>query len=63
MADIMVYFNNGIRARFPEDKLTFTHLGSMSNEEYKPDTTDGRAVVNWRNVCFVRAFEEKEDDE
>ena len=59
---ICVYFNNDYRAVFdrkdvliiraPEDLPTVDHIkvGNMT-------------VVNWNNVCFIRPYEEKDQEE
>ena len=63
MKELVVYFNNGRMVRLPEDKALFVNLGQPVDEEYMPDTSDGKAVINWSNVCFVRAWQESEDDD
>lgn len=59
---ICVYFNNDYRAIFdrkdvliiraPEDLPAFDRIKMGS-----------ATVVNWSNVCFIRPYEEKEEDE
>lgn len=66
MRGIEVMFYGGVRWRFPMGGVKFAHLGQRVDEEYVPDTADGGAIVNWDNVCMVRACEipeEEEDDE
>lgn len=58
---ICVYFNNDYRAVFdrkdvliicaPEDMLGVAQL------------TADKTVVNWDNVCFIRPYEEKDQEE
>ena len=60
---IAVYFSNSRLAKFPADKVRFARMGSQIDETYEPDIADGYAVVNWDNVCFVRPFEKKEEED
>ena len=63
---IAVYFINGKRAIFKMSELLIypnTALQSVSdlrelNGHLRNDTT----IINWDNVCFLRAFKEEEDD-
>lgn len=63
MKQIVVYFTNGRMVRLPEDKIVYVHLGQSTDEEYKPDTTDQKAVINWDNVAFTREWIDAEDEE
>jgi hypothetical protein len=58
--EIVIYFNNGRMVRAPQDKVVFVRLGERSDADYEPDTADGKATVNWDNVCFVREWLEPE---
>ena len=58
---VVIYFTNGRMVMLPADKIRYAHLGSSLDEEYKPDTSGGQAVVNWDNVCFVREWMEQEE--
>ena len=57
---IEVYFDNGNKAKFPDNKVVFDRTGDTAN---KLDIYKSVAVVNWNQVCFVRAVKEKEDDD
>lgn len=69
MERIMVYFSNGCKAPFEKEKVIFTgHDGVVfdftSNaydmQEYKDAITDGKALINWANVCYVQEIIEKD---
>ena len=60
---IVIYFTNSRMVKLPADKVHFAHMGSNTDETYEPDIADGYAVVNWDNVCFVREWQEPEDEE
>ena len=60
MGDIVIYFLNGRMLRVPADKVAFARLGQNIDEEYKPDMKNGKAVINWDNVCFCREYVEPE---
>ena len=63
--EMMVYFNNGQKARFDAEKATFAVMHGQSNDRFDPDVEGGRTVINWDSVAFVREFEIRgeEDDE
>lgn len=66
--EIMVYFNNGNRARFDAENVVFTRIGAPRDFEYTahtPQIASGGAVVNWDSVAFIRKIddEREEDDE
>ena len=67
---IMVYFNNGNRAAFDIDKVTFMRSDGNSGVFSFDNQPNGEEVsfanilksgslVNWANVCFVREWEPK----
>ena len=60
---IMVYFMDNRKVKFDRDKATFrtedgnvfTLDDSQAEEGYFHDlTTDGKALINWSNVCYVK---------
>lgn len=74
MSRIMVYFQDGQKAGFDRDKVNFTNggdnvfsLSKASNEEesFNQLIDDGKALVNWNTVCFVRELDAdtQNDDE
>ena len=71
MERVMVYFANGCKAAFDKQKVIFTgHDGVVfdftSNtygmQKYKDAVTDGKALINWDNVCYVQEIGECERD-
>ena len=57
--EIMVYFNSGNKARLPVEDTILTNRPDVA----LADAEAGLYVVNWANVCFLRAFEERERTE
>jgi len=59
---ICVYFNNDYRAVFDREDVLIMCApeGLMSVDCIKQ--TD-MTVVNWNNVCFIRPYEEKDQEE
>lgn len=65
MSRIMVYFRDGQKAGFDRDKVSFSNGGDnvfSFSEKSEANTfsgliDDGKALVNWHNVCFVREIE------
>lgn len=64
--DMMVYFSNGCKAPFQRDKTSFKDRDGIffsfsevyqGEEEYSKLLDDGRAVINWENVSFVKGIE------
>ena len=56
---IMVYFNNGNRAKLNKEHTIIVQGGC-------PDTTminDDTVVVNWQNVSFIREYHEPKEEE
>lgn len=64
---IAVYFNNDYRAVFNIDNVTMAYTvdGSVQsiNGSVFNSIKNGRVVVNWNNVCFIRPYEEKVDED
>jgi len=71
MSRIMVYFRDGQKAGFDRDKVSFSYGGDNMfsfSENSESDTfsrliDDGKALVNWENVCFVREIVPDPDDD
>lgn len=61
--EVVIYFVNGRMVKIPVDKVRYAHMGGQIDEEYTPDISDGVAVVNWDNVCFVREWTRPEEDD
>lgn len=68
MSKIAVYFVNNHAVEFDRDKVcfkgsgeTFFTLSETYQEEdlYSSLVTDGKALVNWENVAFVKEAKEK----
>ena len=67
MEQITVYFAGDKRALFDRDKVSFRDGdtfftlsdadGDGEAKRYPELLNDGRALVNWENVCFVQAYE------
>ena len=59
---ICVYFNNDYRAVFDRKDVLILcapdDVGAIN-----PTTLADRTVVNWSNVCFIRPYEEKDQEE
>ena len=59
---ICVYFNNDYRAVFDRKDVLILcapdDVGAIN-----PTTLADRTVVNWDNVCFIRPYEEKDQEE
>ena len=56
---IEVFFNSGNKAKFEINDVRF-----VSQYPGKESFTDGKTVVNWENVSFVREEKKpKEEDE
>lgn len=52
--EIMVYFNSGNKARFSAEETSFAVMHGQTDETFTPDVENGKIVVNWDNVSFVR---------
>ncbi len=72
MSRIKVYFIDEHKAVFDRDKVSFRGSDGAFfsfSEEIEEDccysdlVSDGRVMVNWDNVCFVREIEEEEEPE
>lgn len=67
---ITVFFLNNHAVTFDRDRVSFSGDGICFDfeEEERPEelktysalVTDGRALVNWDNVCYVRESPEKD---
>lgn len=67
MGKIVVYFNNNHAVEFDRDKVAFKGSGetffSLSDsyegeDAYANLVTDGKALINWENVAFVKEAKE-----
>ena len=67
--DMMVYFSNGCKAPFWRDRTSFKDKdGSFftlseayqGEENYSTLLDEGRAVINWENVSFVKGIDKRE---
>ena len=66
---IMVYFNNGNKAAFDVDKVTFMRPGAKTVFSFDcskdlesvslSEIMKSSSLVNWENVCFVKEWEAK----
>ncbi len=72
MSKIIVFFVDDHKAVFDRDKVSFTdHNGTFftlsgdyqGEEQYARLLDDGRALVNYSNVCFIREYEELPEGE
>lgn len=61
--DVMVYFVNGRKAAFNRDMIAFKDRDGTyftlsekfeGEDEYNKLIQDGRAFINWDNVCYVQ---------
>lgn len=60
MREMVIYFNSGNRARVDADRVRFVHdIAADAHEQIM----DGKILVNWNNVSFVRRWEEPKEDE
>lgn len=67
---MMVYFNDGKRAPFDRDKTSFRSGESYFTlsktfqgvENYADVLDDGRALINWDSVAFVRMIQEEDPE-
>ena len=59
---LMVYFTNDYRAQFDADKVVFVSdpFATMNETLVQSHIEEGRSVVNWDNVCFIREIEERD---
>lgn len=73
MDKITVYFHDFRAVTFDRDKVAFCSGDGMFFDfcgEEKPEemkrysalVRDGKALVNWDNVCFVKEHTERDDD-
>lgn len=68
---IAVYFVNNNKAEFDREKICFRvgdgtifELGNnyQDEDDYANLVVDGRTMINWDNVCFVKECAEQDDD-
>lgn len=68
MSKLAVYFVNNHAVEFDRDKVTFKGSGEsfftlsdtyQEEDLYSSLVKDGKALVNWENVAFVREVKEK----
>ena len=59
---LMVYFTNDYRAQFDKDKVVFVSdpFAMMNETLVQSYIEEGRSVVNWDNVSFVKEIEERD---
>ena len=62
MKKLVVYFNNNNKAMFDVGRIYMVTSKHANSDMIIRDALDGLNVVNWDNVCFVRAFEERDED-
>lgn len=55
---IMVYFNNGNRAKLSKEHTIIVQGGCPDTNMINDDTV----VVNWANVSFIREYHEPKED-
>lgn len=60
--EVVIYFTNGRMVRLPEKKIRMLKIGDHRTTDVRLNTSDGQAVVNWDNVCYVREWQEPEDE-
>ena len=71
MNEIVVYFRDGHKVVFERDKVAFMDgNGSCfafseyyTESEYMHLLDDGKAIVNWDNVCWVKEHVAADQDE
>lgn len=75
MKKIVVYFNNNNKLEHPNDKTLFSdkegRIFSFSENEgvpahdgyYSDIVREGKILINWENVSFVKFVEGKEEKE
>lgn len=56
---IMVYFNNGNRAKLSKDNTTI--VSNCPDSKAIMDSGD-MVIVNWANVSFIREYHEPKED-
>lgn len=68
MGRIAVYFVNNHMVEFDRDKVTFKGSGEsfftlsdtyLEEDSYSNLVADGKALINWENVAFVKEAKEK----
>ena len=62
--ELLVFFVNDRTARLPKDKTRIARVTRFADEDITADVEDGKYIVNWDNVCYLREYEPpKEDDD
>lgn len=59
---ICVYFNNDYRAVFNREDVLLIYVPNELPRVANVKLAD-KTVVNWDNVCFIRPYEEKDQEE
>lgn len=57
---IAVYFKNHKIAKFSKEKAVF---GTPDSTDIVKQANEGKAVINWENVCFVQECEPPRRDD
>ena len=69
---IMVYFVDNHKALMDRDKVLFRDADGTcfavsddykEEDEYASLIADGKALVNWQNVCWIREYTPKDDED
>ncbi len=72
MKQIVVYFSNGCKAPFDRDKVAFKDQDGtfftlsdnfLGEENFSKLVDEGRAFINFDNVCYVQEIKEPGDYE
>lgn len=63
MKKIVVYFCNNNKAQFDDGCVYIETSQRPDADDIIRDAMEGCSVVNWNNVCFIRAVEEREAEE
>lgn len=74
--NVMIFFDNGMKAKFPVDKVIFMSNDSILCHNDNLTRALNRAkmieellfdqdmsIVNWDNVCFIRKDHKKDDED
>lgn len=64
VSKVMVYFNNGMKALFDEDRIAMVYIGAAASQpETRKEIFDrGCAIINWDNVCFIQRMKAREEE-
>lgn len=55
--EIVIYFASGKMLRIPPEKAVFLHLNGKP-DCWVPPISDGKAVINLDEVCWIREWQE-----